>query len=403
MSNAGTTTHPFLAFASDDKDIEALKAFVAAKGWADNCIIRGNINDAAVYLKNNKTPPLLLVEITSAAEASKQLDALAEVCDPNSKVIIIGSVNEYSFFCWLMDLGISSYLLRPLTEEALKSAVDKAEAPAVAVAPGSKKPGKVIAVVGARGGVGATTLSVNLAGIIAEKSKKQVALVDLDARQGTIALALDLEPSRGFREALEKPDRIDSLFLDRVMSKPTKHLSILSSEESIQEQLKIHEGAAKALIQQLKEVYDIIVLDVPRTFDPFSTQCLGMSEHVLLAVELSLLSLRDALRVQDLMREALKIKPPTVVAMRTGMVPKHQVVQADFEKGIDNKISYIVPYAPDVFMPIDMNVPALKAKGHAATKPLMKLAADLVPEAAIDEKSEKSGKKSGGLLAKKKA
>ncbi|MGE0755067.1 MAG: hypothetical protein AB7L92_07915, partial [Alphaproteobacteria bacterium] len=116
MSTGGI--HPFLAFVTDDKDIGTLSEFSKEKGWPDSGILKGNINDAVEYLKNNKSPPLLLVEVSSQAEAPKELDKLAETCDPDSKVIVIGSVNEYSFFCWLMDLGISSYLLKPLTKES---------------------------------------------------------------------------------------------------------------------------------------------------------------------------------------------------------------------------------------------------------------------------------------------
>lgn len=401
MTNVSSSNQQFLAFASDEKDVSTLKDFAASQGWLQDCVNQGTIAQAVAYLRNNPSPPVLLVEINSSKDAPAELDLLAAVCAPSTKVIVTGTVNEYSFFCWLMGLGISSYLLKPLTVETLKTAWEKAQASEAPVSAQAKKSGTIISVIGTRGGVGATTLAINLAGIIAEKAKKKVALIDLDAREGSIALALDLEPGRGFKEALEKPDRIDSLFLERVMSKPNPNLSILSAEESIQEHLKIHDGAADTLLKELKAAYDVIVLDIPRHLDVFSTKCLGSADHVVLVTELTLISLRDALRFQDLMREKLKMKTPIVVAMRTGLAPKQQVVQADFEKGINLKVSYSVPFAPDIFMPVDLQIAAMKHRKQPATKPLHDLAGELVPEAK-EVNNEKKVEKKGGLLGKKK-
>lgn len=391
----------FLAFVKDEKDVATLKSFAEGRGWDEKCIHDGGIAAAVEYLKESSSPSYLLVEISDAKAAAGELDGLAEVCDPDTKVIVIGDVNEYSFYCWLRDLGISSYLLKPMTQEALDGALQKAENPA-GVADGDKKPGMMIAVLGSRGGVGATSLCINLAGVIAELSKKNTALVDLDAREGSVALALDLEPSRGLREALEKPERIDTLFIERVMTKINKNLSILSAEENIQESFKIDPNASTALVNQLKESYEVIIVDVPRHLDSFSTQCLGAADHVVLATELNLLSLRDTLRFQDLMRETLKLKPPIVVAQRVGLAPKQQVLQADFEKGINTKVSYNIPFAPDIFMPIDLSIPALKSKSNAAVKPIYELAEQLVPEAkAGEQKESKKAAKKGGFFSKK--
>lgn len=388
----------FLAFANDAADQATLKAFAASRGWAEDCVYQGDIRTATEFLKGNGSPTLLLVEIPSAAEAPALLDGLAEACDPDTKVIVIGSVNEYSFFCWLMELGISSYLLKPLTQAAL----DGAWAKSVALPPGAaapeKPPATLIAVMGSRGGVGASSIAINLAGIIADVSGKNVALIDLDPQEGSIALTLDLEPSRGFREALEKPDRIDSLFVERVMTKPHKHLAILSAEESLQERLPVHDEASEALLKEIRSKFDVVVLDVPRYLNPFTRKCLNMADHVLLVTELTLVSLRDTLRLADLMRESLKMKPPVVIANRKGLAAKHELKQGDFEKGINAKVDYIVPFTPDVFMPVGPEILAIKFKTSPAFKPLYDLAGELVPEA----KGKMIAKVKGGLLGKKK-
>lgn len=395
--HSGTSFSPFLAFANGEAEIGVLKAFAAKHQWQESCIHQGDISTAAAYLKENPSPSLLLVEIPSASEASKLLDGLAEVCDPDTNVIIIGNINEYSFYCWLMDIGIFSYLLKPLTDQMLESAYAKSKEQPVKQAGPTKEPGKIIAVTGARGGIGATTLSINLAGIFADVFKLNVALVDIDPQEGSIALALDLEPSRGFREALEKPDRIDPLFAERVMNRHGKHLSVLSSEETMQEHIPIHDEASDALLKELKDKFDLIVLDIPRYLNPFSRKCLAQADHVVLATDLTLLGLRDTLRLTDLMRETLKIRPPVVVASRVGW-SKQEMKVVDFEKGINTDVEHRIPFTPDVFMIVSNDIPSVKFKSHASVKPLYKLASQLVPQIKVDMPEKE---KSGGFFKKK--
>ncbi len=363
------------------------------RGWSQADVHQGDILTAVDYLKKHKSPVLLLVEIPNAADAPAQLDALADVCDPDTKVITAGLINEYSFYCWLMDIGIFAYMLRPLAIPALDANYDKSIAPPSSGAKAGKAAGKIISVIGTRGGVGASTISLNLAGIIADLSRKQVALVDVDPHEGTLALALDIEPSRGMRDALEKPDRIDSLFIERVMNKPLKNLSVMSSEEAMHELVVPHESAAHSLIKELRDKFDVVVMDVPRHLTPYIRQCLKLSDHVVMVAELSLLSLRDALRLSDVLRESLKAKPPVIVVNRAGAFPKHEMPLADFEKGVSAKIAQRVPFAPELFMQIGTEIPVLKTKSHAAVKPIQALAEQLIPEAKTRKAPEKeSGK-----------
>ena len=389
----------FAAFVSGSKDIEVLQSFAAAKGMATDRIYTGMIADATEYLKTNSSPDVLLVEIPSQAEAPGLLDALAEVCDANTKVITIGTINEYSFYCWLMDIGITQYLLSPLNESSVEHAFERLHAHG-AEEKKDKQPSKLIAVMGARGGVGATSVAINLAGVLAESTHHKVALVDLDPQEGSVALALDIEPTRGLRDALEKPDRIDALFLERVMAKVGKYLSVLSAEESLSEMLEVNDQAAEPLLAELSAKYDYVVLDVPRHMTNFVASCLARADCTILVSELSLLCLRDTLRMQDAMREGWKAKPPLVVANRVGFASKQEVPLLDFEKGIGSKITAQIPFAPDIFMPITRDIPAAKYKTHASVKALYHLASLIAPEVKITSVEQKS--KIGFSFLKKK-
>ena len=386
-----------MAFAADEKDIAVIKEFAVSKQWAESDVHKGNIKTAIEFLKKHPSPLLLLVELPSASEAPDLLDELANVCDPDTKVITTGMVNEYSFYCWLMDLGIFSYMLKPMTVEALELNYEKSIAPPGGPRHG-KAPGKVVAVIGTRGGVGASAISLNLSGIIASHSRKQIVLVDVDPHEGTLALALDIEPSRGMRDALEKPDRIDSLFIERIMSKPLKNLSVISAEETLHQVVETSEIAANAFVKELRDKFDIVVLDIPRHLNGYTRQCLKLADHVVMVTELTLFSLRDALRLSDALKETFKLQPALIVVNRAGIMPKHEMQVADFEKGVGAKIVQKIPFAPELFAQIGSEIPALKNGKHVAVKPLVALAEQLFPETKA--RAGKDAKK-GGFFSKK--
>lgn len=392
------TIASFKAFVSHDADAAVLDAFAQAKGFGAEHVHKGTIADATEYLKTNPSPDVLVVEIPSQEAAPELLDALAEVCDPATAVITVGKINEYSFYCWLMDIGITQYLLCPLTEQVLEGALQKLQSTS-ATAKQGKPPAKLIGVMGSRGGVGTTTVAINLAGILGEQTKRKIAIVDLDPQEGSVALTLDIQPSVGLRDVLEKPDRIDSLFLDRVMNKVGKYLSVLSAEEALADQLAISERAAAPLLEELKGRYDYVVFDIPRHLNHFTRACLQTADHNILVSDLSLLSLRDTLRMQDAMKDSWKIKPPMIVANRVGLAAKQEVPLADFEKAAGAKVVEQIPFSPDIFMPIGNDIAAVRHKAQPATRPLYRLAASIAPQIKPADTTKKSG---GFSLFKKK-
>lgn len=386
---------PFYAFVSPGTDVATLQAFAQSRQLPAANVLEGDIGTAAEFLKNHASPEVLLVEISSSAEAPAQLEALSEVCDPDTKVIIVGSVNEFSFYCWLMEIGISSYLLKPLTQVALETAWTKAiEPPAPAGAQSARTPGRVIGITGSRGGAGATSISIYLAAMLAQGSGKKIALIDLDPQDGSVSLLLDIEPSRGMREALEKPDRIDTLFLDRVMNKTEHGFYILSAEEGLSERVNFHDQAADVLIKELRGQYDLIILDLPRQNTVFARACMKICEPLLVVTELTIAGLRDSLRISDLMRDHLRIKPPIFIANKLGLAPKQEMPVSEFANGLNAKVEFQLPFAPEVFMNISGELEALKLKNNAALKLLHKIAERLLEE----NTAAAGGKESGSLF-----
>jgi pilus assembly protein CpaE len=402
MSNSGQTPAgnrtPFLAFTSDPESVAVLKQFCAKLGWSDTVIHEGDIDAATAFLKGTPSPHVLCVDVASAEAAPAALDKLADVCDPGIKVIVSSKINEYSFYSWLVEVGISNYLLKPFTLAALEAAYKKAtDVPVVAheaaaVAAETKKDGRIITVIGTRGGVGASTIAVNLAWLLGHKLQQKTALLDFDPQLGTVALALDLEPGRGLREVLEKPERIDGLFMDRVMVRMDEYLSILSTEESLEENVSASAAAAEALFKQTRPKFSHIVVDVPRTLSPYTRYALGNSDHIICVTEYTIMGLRESLRYLEYCRDILKVRPPIFVASRTGMAGKHQMPNAEFEKGLGHKVDFNVPFILDAYAAATAGeLLAETTKNAPVLKALHALAAHFVDGAETKEPKAKKG------------
>ena len=145
---------------------------------------------------------------------------------------------------------------------------------------------KLIAVIGARGGVGASTIAVNTAWLMAHEQNLRVAVVDLDLYFGTVALSLDLEPGRGFREALENPNRIDGLFIERALVRESDNLFILGAEEALENAFNFDPAAVELLLEKLRCDFDCVIVDFPRAVVTANAYILSAASAVVKLVKL---------------------------------------------------------------------------------------------------------------------
>jgi pilus assembly protein CpaE len=310
----------------------------------------GTVVEAAAHLAMHPSPEILLIEIGDADTAPAQLDALADMVNPLTKVIATGTTDSVRFYQWLSDLGIDGYLLQPFTAAELKTAIAKGsiKKAETAASEASKHPAQLICLIGARGGVGTTTLSVNLAALYAGEFALPTALIDIDAHFGCEALALDLMPGRGLRDALEKPDRVDALFLERVMMKPRPNLSVLSAEEPLNETISMQANAGEMILGALREKFRVIVVDMPRQMNLMTRHLLSEADHLLIVAEPHITSMRDCLRIKDLAVEQWKCSSVQVILNRIGLVKAHELSIKDFHKSYGGESALQLPYVPEV-------------------------------------------------------
>jgi pilus assembly protein CpaE len=384
-----------IAFVSDDQTHSIVHA-VLQDYFAEPIVREGSTPQVIEYLSESTAPQVLIVDISDSASPLTAMMSLTAALTDDTRVIGIGTVNDITLYREILDAGVTDYIVKPVTEKALGAALQRTkEQPKTIGADGAAEVRqKRIAVVGTRGGCGSSTLAVNLAWMLGEEQRHKTILVDLDLEFGTTALSLDLEPTRGLREALENPTRIDSLFISSATTKLTENLSVMATEEILSGELQFNPNAVEVLFEIIGRTNDIIVIDLPRPAYAVRERVLEAATHIVLVTELSLPGLRDSIRLLSGIEAAAPDTPVTVVASRTGG-PKQAMPSGEFQNALGRKIDFQIPEEP-------------KALNKAANtgKPLVQydkrskvsVAIRKIVNAVSDEEGGAKKKKSGGFM-----
>ena len=337
---------PFAAYICDDNALDVLRPVVIEMGWPPEKCNKGGLRNAIQSLSVSASPAILVVDLSESGDPLNDINALAEVCEPGTVVIAIGQVNDVRLYRDLLASGIHDYLLKPLSSQQLHDAINNALAIFTAPKMGDGEAVKrhiSTAVVGTRGGTGASTFATSLAWLFSTKHEAPTALLDLDVHFGTGALALDLEPGRGLTDAIDNPSRIDGLFIERAMIRANDNLSILSAEAPINQPLMTDGTAFVQLEEEFRQAFEMTVIDLPRNMLINFPHLLADVNLVLLSCELTLASARDTIRILSWLKANAAHAHPIIVANKV-QPSVAEISKADFEASIERKIDFVVPY-----------------------------------------------------------
>ncbi|HEY0621513.1 pilus assembly protein CpaE [Sphingomonas sp.] len=413
--SAGRTAHrePFVAFVCDEATAESLRPIAIEQGWNPEKVNKGGLRNAVQTLSVSASPNVLFVDLSESGDPLNDINALAEVCEPGTVVIAAGQVNDVRLYRDLVASGIQDYLLKPLNPDVLRETFVQAQAalnaPKQSDAP-SDRPHCAVAVIGTRGGVGASTLATSVAWLLSEKGGRSTALLDLDVHFGTGALALDLEPGRGLTDAIENPSRIDGLFIERAMVKASDKLAVLSAEAPINAPVMTDGAAFFQLQEEIRSAFECTVVDLPRAMLVNYPHLITDVQVAVLVTELTLAAARDAIRILSWFKSNAPHTQMIVVANRVPAGGQLEISRKDFEGSIERKIDYLVPYDPKTAVQAaKLGKPLAEAgKGVKALAPLAEIAERIVActDSAEDGKDAKGrgakgdAGKGGSLLGK---
>lgn len=339
IPSAGAPT--FAAFVSDPATREAVRLAAIQLGWPAADIREGNADTARGGFG---AADVLLLDLEGCTDPLGCMDALADVCEAHTRVCAIGVANDVGLYRALRQMGVTDYLVKPVTAAALAEVLDGPErSPPPAPPPAVAGRARTIAVIGARGGAGATSVAVSLAAGLARQCGRTTVLLDLDLHFGAATLSLDLEGGRGLRELLSAPDRVDSLLIGAAAVQESERLAVLGGEESLESRLEVDGAGLPVLLEVLAGSVEAIVMDVPRRIDGLTRAALLGADVVCVVTDLSLVGMRDTHRLVQLIRSLPESGEILLVGNRVGGVPG-EALKTDFEIGSGVSLDFSLPF-----------------------------------------------------------
>ncbi|MGV3770260.1 MAG: AAA family ATPase [Sphingobium phenoxybenzoativorans] len=336
---------PFQAFVCDEHSFDVVRSIAIEMGWPPEKVNKGGLRNAVQSLSVSTSPQILFVDMSESGDPLNDINGLAEVCEPGTVVIAAGQVNDVRLYRDLVASGIQDYLLKPFGPDQLRDAV--AQAQAVFLAPrtdaGAERAHLAVAVIGTRGGAGASTIATSLSWMLSDKAKRLTALLDLDVHFGTGALAMDLEPGRGLTDAIDNPSRIDGLFIERAMVRASDKLAILSAEAPISQPMMTDGGAFYQLQEEFRSAFECSVLDLPRAMLIQHPHLMNEVNVAIVVTELTLAAARDSIRILSWLKSNTPQTRVLVVANRVH-ANALEISRKDFEQSIERKVDILIPF-----------------------------------------------------------
>jgi pilus assembly protein CpaE len=343
---------PFTAFVCDDGTADMLRPIAVEHGWSPEKVNKGGLRNAVQTLSVSASPSILFVDLSESGDPLSDINSLAEVCEPGTVVIAAGQVNDVRLYRDLVASGIQDYLLKPFTADQLRDAFANAQltisGPRL-TENATEKPNVTVAVLGVRGGVGASTIATSLAWLMGDKGGRSTALLDLDVHFGTGALALDLEPGRGLTDAIENPSRIDGLFIERAMVRANDKLCVLSAEAPLNQSVLNDGSAFFQLQEEIRHAFEGTVIDLPRNMLVQFPHLIQDVNVIAVVVDFTLAATRDAIRVLSWLKANAPQARVIVVANKV-LSNVGEVSRKDFEHSIERKVDVMIPFEPKAAM-----------------------------------------------------
>ncbi|MGD9783082.1 MAG: AAA family ATPase [Hyphomicrobiaceae bacterium] len=306
----------------------------------------GGITAAVAHYQESPTPNLIVVESRlPRGDLIAELDRLAECCDAGTKVIVIGHSNDVILYREMLKRGVSEYLISPVSPMQIMEGISN-----LYNDPDSDPVGHVYSFIGAKGGVGSSTICHNVAWTLSEALSSTVIIADLDLAFGTTGLDFNQDPVQGIAEALASPERLDEVLLDRLLTKCSEHLSIFAAPVVLDRDYDLSADACDMVLDIARQNVPYVVVDLPHLWTSWSKRILMQSDEVVITAAPDLANLRNAKNIVDLMKQARKNdQPPQLVINMMGMPKRPEISVKEFEQALGIKTLAVIDFDSETF------------------------------------------------------
>jgi pilus assembly protein CpaE len=357
-------------------------------GKAHVTVKMGGVTTAIETYHTAPTPNVIILETESHVDILDGLDQLATVCDAGTRVVVIGGVNDVAPYRELVRRGISDYVIGPVSPLDVVRSICSLFSVSDAVAVG-----RTIAVVGAKGGVGASTIAHNVAWAISRDLALDSVVIDLDLAFGTASLDYNQDPLQNIANAVFSPERLDTAVMDRLLAKCTDHLSLLAAPATLDRVYDFGAEAFDSIFDTLRMTTPCIVLDIPHQWSAWTKRALVGADEILIVAEPDLANLRNAKNILNTLKASRpNDRPPMYCLNQVGMPKRPEISVREFAKAIESQPIAAIPFDSRLFGTAANNgqMIAEVSAGHRTTKMLLNVAQRLTGRG--------DGKKTGSFL-----
>ena len=306
----------------------------------------GGAQAAVLHYQESPTPNLIIIQCSlSRAEMLSELDQLAESCDAGTKVLMVGRENDVALYRELLRRGVSEYLVTPITPIHLMETIS-----GLYNNPSSDPVGHIFAFIGAKGGVGSSTVCHNVSWALSEMLKSNVVIADLDLAFGTAGLDFNQDPVQGIADALSSPERLDEVLLDRLLTKCSEKLSIFAAPVVLDRDHDIAPDACDTVLDIVRQSVPYVTVDLPHNWSVWTKRVLLQADEVVITAEPDLANLRNAKNIIDLLKTARKNdSQPRLIINRANMPKRPEITIKEFEQNLGLKAISVIDFDIETF------------------------------------------------------
>ena len=336
------------AFCDDDECADTLRACSADRrlSKASLAIHMGGATAALAHYQTHPTPSLVILQSADERDVLiSGLDALAESCDAETRVIVVGKLNDVVLYREMLKRGVSEYLVAPVSKLELMESISSLFAD-----PGTAPVGHVFAFIGAKGGVGSSSVCHNTAWMLSEALRTQVVIADLDLAFGTTGLDFNQDPVQGIADALADPERLDPMLLDRLLTKCTDHLSIFAAPVVLDRDYDLSAEACEAVIDVVRGNIPYIAIDLPHVWTSWVKRLLLAADEIVITAAPDLANLRNAKSIIELLKQARPNDGAPHLVLNTVNMPKRpEIKPKEFAQSVGIEPTAVIEFDSETF------------------------------------------------------
>ncbi len=393
-----------------DRETWAQQLVVAAKPEQPAILVATPADAARHLASSHMNPSHVVLDIGARGrDVLGEIDELARQCESGTRVVVIGDTNDISLYREILARGVLDYVPNPAPIEAviksLTAAPTHAPAPAQVApvhhhAPAKTRTKRVIVVMSAASGDGASTIALNTAYAMSEIEGGNTVLVDMDYQFGMIAKNLALESQYGIGDLFDHPERgVDAILIKRMVAN-YGNLHVITAPTDLRYLPNVNANAIRDLIATLSENYDNVIIDLPHVWLPWLTTAMQQATHVILVAQLWLKSVSHAARMMRAFREiGVTADRVTAIINRSGAKFKEAIDAKDFERVCGTTIRHTV--ANDIKTIVAAEAAAktiMEQPSSALANDITRIARGLLGMSASAASEDKRG--GGGFFAK---